>query len=164
MPLVKFSSVEPAFGVPFQAKTIIRIIRQHQVILDRLRESRTAVDGGFTEDIQANFSRKLSPYRRQTKRFSRALFYLAATSILTKTPLPHELPSLLTTSRAIQHDALVISRRLSKDEAGKEIIKSKSFLRYFFYLVSYSGVSYQLERMEADLRILFGEVEDHILR
>lgn len=164
MPLLKFSSVEPSFGVPFQGKTIARVIRHHQLILDRLRESRVAVGEGLSEEIQINFTRKLSPYRRQTKRFSRALFYLVASSLSTKTPLPHELPSLRTTAKAIQHDAILLSRRLAKQPNGREIIQSNSFLRYFFYLVSYSSVSFQLEQMETDLRILFGEVEDHIAR
>lgn len=164
MPLLKFSSLEPSFGKPFKIKVVARIIRNHQLILDRLREARTAALQGFSEDIQVNFTRKLSPYRRQTKRFSRALFYLIASSISTKTPLPHELPSLVTTARAIQHDAVLLSKRLSKKQDGREIIKSDSFLRYFFYLVSYSSVSYILESMESDLRLLFGEVEDHVLR
>ena len=41
-------------------------------------------------------------------------FYLCATSLATKTPLPHELPSMVTTARAIQHDALILSGRLTR--------------------------------------------------
>ncbi|KAM0753235.1 hypothetical protein T439DRAFT_323872 [Meredithblackwellia eburnea MCA 4105] len=161
MPLLKFGAAEPAFGQPFQAGTIARLIRTHQVILDRLREARTAFGTeGFSDDIRENFTNPLAPYRRQSRRFSRALFYLCATSIATKTPLPHELPSMSTTARMIQHDAMVLSHRLTRNSAGLEILKSTSFVRYWFFLVSMGSVSYQLEAMETDLRILFGEVSE----
>ncbi|GAA5826891.1 hypothetical protein JCM11251_002144 [Rhodosporidiobolus azoricus] len=161
MPLMKFSSVEPTFGTPFKAATIARLIRSHQLILDRLREARTAMGPeGFSPEIRKHFSDILVPYRKQGRRVSRALFYLIATSISTKQPLPSELPSMVSTSRNIQHDAMVLSRRLMQTEHGRGIVQSSVFLRYWFFLVSFSSIAYLLEGMEPDLRDLFGSVED----
>jgi hypothetical protein len=83
------------------------------------------------------------------------LFYLCETSIATKTPLPSELPSLSTARRGIHHDALVISSRLWKSEAGRKIVRSEAFLRYWFFLSTYGSVGDTLETMEEDLRVLF---------
>ncbi|GAA5972386.1 hypothetical protein JCM11641_002434 [Rhodosporidiobolus odoratus] len=161
MPLMKFSMAEPSFGSPFKAATISRVIRAHQLILDRLREARTAIGAdGFSPEIRHNFSDVLVPYRRQGKRMSRALFYLTATSLSTKQPLPSELPSMVSTTRNIQHDAIVLSHRLAQTEEGRKIVNSQVYLRYWHFLVSFSSIAYFLEGMEADLRDLFGAVED----
>ncbi|GAA5917094.1 hypothetical protein JCM6882_009495 [Rhodosporidiobolus microsporus] len=161
MPLMKFSSVEPTFGTPFKAATIARLIRSHQLILDRLREARTAIGpDGFSPEIRQHFSDILVPYRKQGRRVSRALFYLIATSISTKQPLPSELPSMVSTSRNIQHDAMILSRRLTQTEHGRSIVQSPVFLRYWFFLTAFSSIAYLLEGMEPDLRDLFGAVED----
>ncbi|GAA5865438.1 hypothetical protein JCM8547_001244 [Rhodosporidiobolus lusitaniae] len=160
MPLMKFSSVEPSFGTPFKAAVMGRVIRQHQLLLDRLRESRAALgEDGFTPQIRREFSDVLTPYRKQGKRIIRAHFYLNATSLSTKMPLPAELPPV-TTARAIQHDVLVLAARLQRSEEGRAIINDPVFLRYFFYLVSYSSVAHLLAGLEPELRELFGQAED----
>lgn len=126
-----------------------------------------------------NFSDVLVPYRRQGKRISRALFYFVATSLSTKAPLPPDLPRMTLTSSNIQHDALVLSRRLTKTEVGQQILRSEVFLRYWHFMASYSSIacappspscslppdvprtrSYILEGMEADLVSLFGSQEE----
>lgn len=100
---------------------------------------------------------RLSPIRQH------ALFYLCATSLATKRPLPSEIPSMSIVLHGITHDALVISARLwnrsdspaSKITTGRDIIKSPNFLRYWFYLSSYSTVGDTLEKLEVDLRAMF---------
>ncbi|SCV68572.1 BQ2448_693 [Microbotryum intermedium] len=140
MPLLRFSALEPAFGHKFDGATFSRIIRNHQIILDRLREARTAIGvEGFPKSIKDNFTTPLAPFRNQNKRFMKALFYLVGTSLATKNPLPHDLPTMLTAVKDLQHDAL--------------------FNRYWFYLASMSMVSYRLEACEPDLAILLGSVE-----
>ncbi|BGP28655.1 hypothetical protein JCM10296v2_000391 [Rhodotorula toruloides] len=161
MPLMKFASVEPTFGAPFRAPEISRLIRSHQLVLDRLREARSAIGAdGFSPEIRRNFSDVLVPYRRQGKRISRALFYFVATSLSTKAPLPPDLPRMTLTSSNIQHDALVLSRRLTKTEVGQQILRSEVFLRYWHFMTSYSSIAYILEGMEADLVPLFGSQEE----
>lgn len=158
----RFASVEPTFGSPFRAPEISRLIRSHQLVLDRLREARTAIGAdGFSPEIRRyarrretaqsttltletarrNFSDVLVPYRRQGKRISRALFYFVATSISTKAPLPPDLPRMTLTSSNIQHDALVLSRRLTKTEEGHKILQSEVFLRYWHFVTSYSSIA-----------------------
>ncbi|KDE05411.1 hypothetical protein MVLG_04206 [Microbotryum lychnidis-dioicae p1A1 Lamole] len=160
MPLLRFSALEPAFGHKFDGATFSRIIREHQVILDRLREARTAIGTeGFPRSIKDNFTTPLAPFRDQNKRFMRALFYLVGTSLATKKPLPHDLPTMLTAVKDLQHDALVLSHRLSVSESGREIVYSHEFNRYWFFLASMSTVSYRLEACESDLAILLGSVE-----
>ncbi|KPV78386.1 uncharacterized protein RHOBADRAFT_49163 [Rhodotorula graminis WP1] len=158
MPIMKFASVEPTFGQPFKAPVIARIIRSHQLILDRLREARTALgEEGFSPEIRKNFSDVLVPYRKQAKRVTRALSYFVATSLSTKQPLPPDLPSMIGVSRMLQHDAMVLSRRLTRTEEGRRILASSVYLRYWFFISSMASVSYILEGMESDLRELFGD-------
>jgi hypothetical protein len=40
------------------------------------------------------------------------------------------------------------------------ILQSTSFRRYWFYVTAYSGVAGTLESMEAQLRLLLGELEE----
>ncbi|GAA5834027.1 hypothetical protein JCM9279_004193 [Rhodotorula babjevae] len=158
MPVMKFASVEPTFGQPFKAPVIARIIRSHQLILDRLREARTALgEEGFSPEIRKNFSDVLVPYRKQAKRVTRALSYFVATSLSTKQPLPPDLPSMVGVSRMLQHDAMVLSRRLTRTEEGRRILASSVYLRYWFFISSMASQSYILEGMESDLRELFGD-------
>ncbi|KAI5481791.1 hypothetical protein MNV49_000068 [Pseudohyphozyma bogoriensis] len=184
MPLLKFGAAEPEFGRPFQAGTIARVIRTHQLILDRLREARTALStDGFSPEIRETFTERLSGYRLQAKRFTRALMYICATSIATKLPLPSELPSMASTTISIQHDAMVLSHRLTQTADGMAILQSHGFLQYWFYskfplltdayfqaddrlpaVVSMSSVAYQLESLAADLGILFGDLNDMPLK
>lgn len=123
--------------------------------IDRLREARTAIGVGFNKDIHRNFTAELAPYRSQARRYSRALFYLCSTSIATKIALPNELPSMSSTAQGITHDAVVISSRLMKSEEGKAIVSGEVFLRYWWFLNSYTAVGTVLEAMETDLRVLF---------
>ncbi|BGP44750.1 hypothetical protein JCM10450v2_000564 [Rhodotorula kratochvilovae] len=161
MPIMKFASVEPTFGQPFKALVIARIIRSHQLILDRMREARTAIGAeGFSPEIRHNFSDVLLPYRKQGKRVTRALFYFTATSLSTKQPLPPDLPSMTATARNIQHDAMVLSRRLTKTEEGRQILASSVYLRYWLFIASMASTAYILEGMEPDLRELFGDQVD----
>ncbi|TNY20614.1 hypothetical protein DMC30DRAFT_416809 [Rhodotorula diobovata] len=154
MPIMKFASVEPTFGVPFKAAVISRLIRSHQLVLDRLREARTALgEEGFSSEIRKNFSDVLVPYRKQGKRVTRALSYFIATSLSTKQPLPPDLPSMVMTSRLIQHDAMVLKE-------GRRLLASSVTLRYWFFISSMASVSYILEGMEGDLRELFGDQVD----
>lgn len=69
-------------------------------------------------------------------------------------------PIVAALGRGLQHDALVISHRLTRDADGRKLLASDGFLRYWFFLSSYTSVGYQLEQMEEDLRLLFADEED----
>lgn len=150
-------------------------MRSQQIILDRLREARTAVGlHGFNATIHHDFANVLFPYRLHSQRLSRTLFYLSATSLSCKTQLARDVPSSKPTWRSFEHDALVLSRRLSNLPRGEEELKRPGFLRYWsapsavvhppdvsqthwsspadrFYLVSLGSVSNELEEMESYL-------------
>lgn len=139
--------VSPATGFRWAAKltsmtgttVLLRIIRSHQVILDRLREARTAVGTeGFNETVHRDFASALFPYRLHSQRLARTLFYLGATSrrssflfspsacappspglmspsflaVVSKTQLARDVPSSKPTWASFENDALVLSRRL----------------------------------------------------
>lgn len=83
---------------------------------------------GFNSNIRKNFTSHLAPYRDQNKRYNRAFFYLISTSLATKEPLPHQLPTMIATARSsLQHDALVLSSRLYKSEEGRDVLHSQEF-------------------------------------
>lgn len=56
----------------------------------------------------------------------------------------------------------MLTGRLSRTPKGAELLKSTNsdFLRYWFYVTASVGVAYNLESMEPDMRVLFGEIED----
>ncbi|KAI5477284.1 hypothetical protein MNV49_006505 [Pseudohyphozyma bogoriensis] len=162
LPLLKFAAAEPTFGQPFEGEALVRVIRSQQLVLDRLRQARMAMGGdGFSTELRELFINELSPYRGQVKRFARSLFFFVSTSLATKTPLPSELPSMGAVSKAIQHDAFVLSRRIARSEHGQAVIGSQGFVRVWFYLISMASVLYHLENTEPDLRILFGHADDN---
>ncbi|GAA6039040.1 hypothetical protein JCM8097_000169 [Rhodosporidiobolus ruineniae] len=157
-PTFNFAEVEPQWWAPFKGKTLLKIIRRQQVILDRLRESRTAVGlHGFNHTIHRDFANVLFPYRLHSQRLARTLFFLAGTSLLSKTHLARDVPSSKPTWASFERDALVLSRRMSKLPRGEEELRRPGFLRYWFYLVSLGAVSSELEDLEKDLGELFGD-------
>ncbi|GAA5898692.1 hypothetical protein JCM6882_000900 [Rhodosporidiobolus microsporus] len=157
-PTYNFAEVEPQWWSPFQGKTLLKIMRSQQIILDRLRESRTAVGlRGFNPTIHHDFANVLFPYRLHSQRLARTLFYLGATSLLSKTQLARDVPSSKPTWASFERDALVLSRRLSRLPQGEVELKRPGFLRYWFYLVALGAVSSELEDLEKDLGELFGD-------
>ncbi|BGP21516.1 transmembrane protein [Rhodotorula toruloides] len=157
-PTFQFAKVEPKWWAPFKADTLLKIIRTQQVILDRLREARTAVGmKGFNPTIHHDFANVLFPYRLHSQRLARTLFYLGATSLISKTQLARDVPSSKPTWVSFEHDALVLSRRMSRLPRGERELKRPGFLRYWFYLVSLGSVSTELEELEKHLGELFGD-------
>ncbi|GAA5857131.1 hypothetical protein JCM8547_007978 [Rhodosporidiobolus lusitaniae] len=157
-PTYNFAEVEPQWWAPFKGKTLLKIMRSQQIILDRLRESRTAVGlRGFNPTIHHDFANVLFPYRLHSQRLARTLFFLSSTSLLAKTQLARDVPSSKPTWASFERDALVLSRRMSKLPRGEEELKRPGFLRYWFYLVSLGAVSSELEDLERDLGELFGD-------
>ncbi|GAA6047795.1 hypothetical protein JCM3770_004648 [Rhodotorula araucariae] len=157
-PTYEFAKVEPRWWNPFKSDVLLKIIRSQQIILDRLREARTAVGlRGFNPTIHHDFANVLFPYRLHSQRLARTLFYLGATSLLSKTQLARDVPSSKPTWASFERDALVLSRRMSKLPRGEEELKRPGFLRYWFYLVSLGSVSSELEELEKDLGDLFGD-------
>lgn len=107
-------------------------MRSQQIILDRLRESRTAVGlRGFNPTIHHDFANVLFPYRLHSQRLARTLFFLSSTSLLAKTQLARDVPSSKPTWASFERDALVLSRRMSKLPQGEEELKRPGFLRYW---------------------------------
>ncbi|GAA5876090.1 hypothetical protein JCM16303_007018 [Sporobolomyces ruberrimus] len=161
-PTFEFAKVEPKFLVPFNGPVLLKIIRSLQLILDRLREARTAIGtAGFNETIHHDFASVLYPYRLHSQRLTRTLFYLGATSLLSKTQLARDVPTSKTTWLAFERDALVLSRRMSKQPNGDTVLKHPAFLRYWFFLVSLGSVSSELEELEKHLGELFGDPDLH---
>ncbi|KAL8287029.1 hypothetical protein RQP46_004035 [Phenoliferia psychrophenolica] len=160
-PLFLFAELEPSLAAPFQGPVLLKIIGSHQIVLDRLREARTAVGrGGFNASIHRDFITTLYPYRLHSQRLARTLFYLCATSLQSKTPLPRDVPSSKGTWASFENDALVLSRRMSQMPHREHELREPGFLRYWFYLCSVGAVSRELEQLETYLGELFGVPEE----
>lgn len=94
-PLYAVAKLEPTFGTPFKGDVLLKVIRTHQILLDRLREARTAVGTeGFGESVHRSFVLQLYPYRLHSQKLSRTLFFLGATSLVSKTQLARDVPSV----------------------------------------------------------------------
>ena len=114
---------------------------------DRLRECRTAIGTKPLPDFVVNgFTRVLVPYRRRYTQFLQLAFYLIASSVTAKSPLPREIPAELVgvgpISNAI-HDMLVLASRHAKTADGANMIKSGDFTRYFHYFVCITALPEQ---------------------
>ncbi|CEQ38838.1 SPOSA6832_00288 [Sporobolomyces salmonicolor] len=178
----EFAKVEPKFLMDFKADVLLKIMRNLQVVLDRLREARTAVGlAGFNPTIHQDFASVLYPYRLHSQRLTRTLFYLGATScmpslsacpifladllpdrtVLSKTQLARDVPSSKSTWAFFERDALVLARRMGKLPQGDRELKQPGFLRYWMYLVSLAAVSSELEELEKQLGDLFGDPDLH---
>ncbi|GAA5865035.1 hypothetical protein JCM1840_005715 [Sporobolomyces johnsonii] len=161
-PTFEFAKVEPKFLMDFKADVLLKIMRSLQVVLDRLREARTAVGlAGFNSTIHQDFASVLYPYRLHSQRLTRTLFYLGATSLLSKTQLARDVPSSKSTWNSFERDALVLARRMGKLPQGDRELKQPGFLRYWMYLVSLAAVSSELEELEKHLGDLFGDPDLH---
>lgn len=67
------------------------------------------------------------------------------------------MPKSTETWAAFEHDALVLSKRLSMLPGGPEELEHGRVLRYFYYLVSLSSVASELESLEETLGVLYAD-------
>ena len=88
-----------------------------------MREARTAIGiTPFPDEVITNFSVHLAPYRKRNGQYIQLSFYLVASSVLAKAPLPAEAPAELETGRQLAnftHDALVLAARHAKTEEAE---------------------------------------------
>ncbi|CCA70282.1 hypothetical protein PIIN_04221 [Serendipita indica DSM 11827] len=160
-PLMAFAAAEPSFSKPFRGDLAQQIVQANQVILDRLREGRTAISTEpFDPYIVEHMIAVLSPYRRRASRINKTWLYLCAMSLISKSPLPHDSVLVQPLLNQFVHDALALSSQLSRTEQGSRAIQSDSFTRYWFWIISVSGLPTQLKLIDSAIRELYGELED----
>ncbi|KAG8830689.1 hypothetical protein FRC17_004437 [Serendipita sp. 399] len=159
--LMAFAAAEPSFTSKFRGDLAQTIVQANQIILDRLREARAAIGAEpFDPYILENMVAVLSPYRRRATRINKTGLYLCAMSLMSKSPLPHESIFTQHLLNHFVHDALLISSKLARSKEGAKAIRSDSFTRYWFYLISVSGIPTQLRSIDTACKSLFGELED----
>ncbi|CAE6445071.1 unnamed protein product [Rhizoctonia solani] len=163
VPLLMFANSEPQLAKPFRGDVVNKLLKSCRIILDRYREARAAIGTTpFDEYITEEFISVLSPYRRRFTRTIKNSFYLVASSLANKFPLPHDVQGLLADWQAdFIHDALVLSTRMARTETGANSVRSGEFSRYWYYLLTVSTIGEQLKEMEMACKELFGELEDH---
>ncbi|KAG8699562.1 hypothetical protein FRC09_006545 [Ceratobasidium sp. 395] len=162
MPLLMFANAEPQLAKPFRGDIVNKILKSCRIILDRYREARAALGTEpFDEFIIEEFISVLSPYRRRFTRTIKTSFYLVASSLANKFPLPHDIQGTVDMLPDFVHDALILSTRMARTEAGAGSVRSGEFSRYWYYLLSVSTIGEQLKEMEMACKELFGELEDH---
>ncbi|KAG8700245.1 hypothetical protein FRC09_006090 [Ceratobasidium sp. 395] len=182
MPLLMFANAEPQLAKPFRGDIVNKILKSCRIILDRYREARAALGTEpFDEFIIEEFISVLSPYRRRFTRTIKTSFYLVASSLANKVfshvpraliqprtdcyweqfPLPHDIQGTVDMLPDFVHDALILSTRMARTEAGAGSVRSGEFSRYWYYLLSVSTIGEQLKEMEMACKELFGELEDH---
>lgn len=129
-----------------------------------MRESRTAISTKPLHDsVLRNFTHHLTPYRRRNSQVIQLAFFLTASSILSKSPLPHETPAELATAAQtanLMHDILVLSSRHARTEEGAMTIRSGDFTRYFHYLVCMSSLMEHLKVRSLTLSIFLSLLSD----
>ncbi|CAE6533569.1 unnamed protein product [Rhizoctonia solani] len=162
MPLLMFANSEPQLVKPFRGDVANKILKSCRIILDRYREARAALGTTpFDEYIVEEFISVLSPYRRRFTRTIKTSFYLVASSLANKFPLPHDIQGVSDWQADFIHDALVLSTRMARTETGVNSVRSDNFSRYWYYLLTVSTIGEQLKEMEMACKELFGELEDH---
>ncbi|CAE6534018.1 unnamed protein product [Rhizoctonia solani] len=162
MPLLMFANSEPQLAKPFRGDVANKVLKSCRIILDRYREARAALGTTpFDEFIVEEFISVLSPYRRRFTRTIKTSFYLVASSLANKFPLPHDIQGVADWQADFIHDALVLSTRMARTETGANSVRSGDFSRYWYYLLTVMTIGEQLKEMEMACKELFGELEDH---
>jgi len=100
--------------------------------VDRQAEARTAIGyAPFSAEMTQHFISVLGPYRKRIMKIFKARFCLAAASLSSKTPLPHD-TQFENWLGNITHDALVQSQLFAKTPEGINSIQTGEFTRYWY--------------------------------
>jgi len=114
----------------------------------------------------ASLAHAIRPSRSTRRpRLVRAGFTRSAltASVLTKRPLPADLPLSATISRHAHHDALLIAARMAQTPEGLAFVRSAAFMRYLAYLLSITSLGPTLEVLNKTCLELFQADEDPFL-
>jgi hypothetical protein len=79
--------------------------------------------GPFDPFILENMIHVLSPYRRQAQLTAKLSLYLSATSLLSKSPLPHDAIMVDKHLQDFIEDAVIVSARIATSEKGATAVK-----------------------------------------
>ncbi|TPX30801.1 hypothetical protein SmJEL517_g05726 [Synchytrium microbalum] len=123
--LLSFAKVEPRLEAKFEAEQYQAIISALQVIADRLLSGRTAV-GSVPFIIMEHQSQDVMRARHDLQATVRLLFFIHASSLTYKNPLPPHLPSAVKARHALFK--VFVAQAVGKERV--EVRRSRDFIRY----------------------------------
>jgi hypothetical protein len=135
--------------------------------------------GAFDPFILENMIHVLSPYRRQAQLTAKLSLYLSATSLLSKSPLPHDAIIVDKHLQDFIEDAVIVSARIATSEEGATAVKEgkhnscqslqgeslssaflDSFTRFWFYILCVGDIPRHLKEIELVCKDMCGSLED----
>lgn len=91
---------------------------------DRFSDARIALGSeAFDPFILESIVAVLSPYRRRAHQMVKLSLYLSATSLLSKSPLPHDAVGIEEHLQDFIEDAVIISAKIADTEQGAVAVK-----------------------------------------
>ncbi|KZT56052.1 hypothetical protein CALCODRAFT_484266 [Calocera cornea HHB12733] len=152
---------EPHWDAPFGADAASKVLEANEILLERLRDARTAMRSQpFHPHLARNFIGPLAPYRRQWNGTVRMALYLSAASLSSQTPLPADMLKVpWKFVNDMVQDALALSARMSKDDLGRAMLKTPDFSRFWFFLLAVSAATEQVQAIEEACASVYGTDE-----
>ncbi|KZO91828.1 hypothetical protein CALVIDRAFT_332237 [Calocera viscosa TUFC12733] len=152
---------EPHWDAPFGADAASKVLEANEILLERLRDARTAMRSQpFHPYLAQNFISTLAPYRRQWNGTVRMALYLSAASLSSQTPLPADMLKVpWKFVNDMVQDALALSARMGTNDEGRAMLKTPDFARFWFFLLVISAATEQVQVIEEACASVYGTDE-----
>ncbi|EJU02765.1 hypothetical protein DACRYDRAFT_115750 [Dacryopinax primogenitus] len=152
---------EPYWDAPFGADAAKKVLEANEILLDRLKDARSAMRGQpFDPYLAQNFVWVLAPYRRQWNVTVRMALYLSAASLSAQTPLPADMLRVpWKFVNDMVQDSLSLSASLGKSDEGRAALKTQDFARFWYFLLVISAATEQVRAIEEACAAIYGTDE-----
>ncbi|KAG9293273.1 hypothetical protein G9A89_010644 [Geosiphon pyriformis] len=162
-PLLMYAAAEPRVVAPFQFKVYKKILQHLQMILDRISYARASVGNHpFRKTVIDNIFMPLLDVRHEILQVNRLLFYIYATTLKSKLPLPDVMPKASEAQNKFFQKLLKLTKEMkfAEQATNQQSIKSEGYLRFYSVALALRGITFHMDDMGGCFRELFGVTED----
>ncbi|KAG2201966.1 hypothetical protein INT47_000505, partial [Mucor saturninus] len=153
--LLKQTPNEPRLKGAFPVDTYSKILASCQNITDKFASMRTVIlkDAWF-EDVQADFIVPVSQERKEMVGNVLLYFYILASAMHLKTPLPPYLPP----ARKAWESLILRLRQLPVVQSKQLLEKDHVYLFYYAYVTVLEDIIRELDKLGGNMTLLFGAI------
>ncbi|KAI8617606.1 hypothetical protein BC830DRAFT_1112841 [Chytriomyces sp. MP71] len=159
--LLATSALEPRVQAPFQKEVYRRLVDRLKRIFDLLEGARYSVGSQpLAEDVRAMYAREsLRPWRGEMNQTMRLLFYIYSSALISKEPLPAQLPNA-SHARERFFDGFIheATGLLNTNVEVDGLFSTEAWMRVFGLNVAVEQVSVEMDMLSQDFKALFGEL------
>ncbi|KAG2231732.1 hypothetical protein INT48_003587 [Thamnidium elegans] len=153
--LLKQTPNEPRLKGAFPVETYSKILASCQNITDKFSSMRTVIlkDAWF-ENVQLDFIVPVSKERKEMVGNVLLYFYILASAMRLKTPLPPYLPP----ARKAWESLILRLRQLPVVQSKQLLEKDHVYLFYYAYVTVLEDIIRELDKLGANMTLLFGAI------